>query len=73
MTTGLSRSSDPSTSHGADQMAKTFDSRCYDLAAVFLGDEPALHSEARMNELAALIQTTTEDYIATELGNTQPG
>lgn len=29
MTTGLSRSSDPSTSHEADQMAKTFDSRCY--------------------------------------------
>ncbi len=47
-------------------MTKTYDQKCYDLAAIFLGDEPALHTEGRIIELAKLIQSTIEDYIAYE-------
>ncbi len=43
---------------------RTYDSRCYDLAAIFLGDEPELHTPANIEELADLIQQTIEDYIA---------
>jgi hypothetical protein len=44
----------------------SFDSRCYDLACVFLEDDtlPAnVTTEAKKNELAQLIQTTIEDWI----------
>lgn len=46
--------------------AKTYDSSCYDLGALFLGDEPDLHTPERCHELACLIQTTIEDFIASE-------
>lgn len=42
----------------------TYDSRCYDLAAIFLGDEPELHHPDNINQLAQLIQQAIEDYIA---------
>lgn len=42
----------------------SFDSRCYDLASVFCQGEPTLDNEAKRNELAQLIQTTIEDWIA---------
>jgi hypothetical protein len=42
----------------------TYDPRCYDLAALFLGDEPKLHTGEHMDELAHLIQQCIEDYIA---------
>ncbi len=42
----------------------TYDPRCFDLAALFLGDEPALHTGENMDELAHLIQQTIEDYIS---------
>lgn len=42
---------------------RTYDSRCYDLAAIFLGDEPALHTPEHTDELAQLIQGAIEDYI----------
>lgn len=48
-----------------------YDSRCYDLAAVFLSDEPELDTEPRREELAQLIQTTIEDHIAFERGQEQ--
>lgn len=44
----------------------SFDSRCYDLACVFLEDDtlpPRVTTEAKKNELAQLIQTTIEDFI----------
>lgn len=52
----------------------TFDSRCFDLAEVFLSDPDTfhIHSEARCNELAALIQQTIEDFIADALRNYEP-
>lgn len=40
-----------------------YDSRCYDLAALFLHDEEELDSETAREELAQLIQTTIEDHI----------
>lgn len=44
-------------------IVKSYDSRCYDLAAIFLGDEPGLHSEANIHALALEIQQTIEDEI----------
>ena len=44
-------------------LVKSYDSRCYDLAAIFLGDEPDLHSEANIHTLALEIQQTIEDEI----------
>ncbi len=41
----------------------TYDSRCHDLAAIFLGDEPALHTPENIHQLAQLIQGAIEDYI----------
>lgn len=48
------------------------DSKCYDLAAVFLSDEPALDTTKRCDELADLIQQTIEDWIAYERANYEP-
>lgn len=50
----------------------SYDQKCYDLAAIFLGDEPHLHTEGRVEELAQLIQTTIEDYITDERANYEP-
>jgi hypothetical protein len=55
--------------HPANMLAramtkKTYDQRCYDLAAIFLGDEPDLHNEHNIVGLASLIQETIEDEIA---------
>ena len=40
-----------------------FDTKCYDLAAAFLEDEPELNTEQIRNELAGDIQQCIEDYI----------
>ena len=45
-------------------MTKTYDQRCYDLAAIFLGDEPDLLTEHNVVGLASLIQDTIEGEIA---------
>lgn len=42
---------------------KTYDRRCYDLAAIFLGDEPDLHNEDNIHALALEIQQCIEDEI----------
>ena len=42
---------------------KTYDQRCYDLAAIFLGDEPEIHNEANIHVLALEIQQCIEDEI----------
>lgn len=54
--------------------AKLFDTKCFDLAEEFLSDTDTfhIHSEARCNELAALIQQTIEDFIADALSNYEP-
>lgn len=52
--------------------AKTFDSKCYDLASAFLEDEPNLFTDANCNELAAEIQRTIEDFIADAKRNSEP-
>jgi hypothetical protein len=44
-------------------MAKTFDPKCYDLAAAFLADEADLNTEAARVTLAAEIQQRIEDEI----------
>ena len=41
-------------------MAYTYDTRCYDLAAVFLSDEPSLNTEAATVTLACAIQQAIE-------------
>jgi len=40
-----------------------YDSRCYDLAAVFLSDEPEKNTEANRDELAQHIQYEIEGWI----------
>lgn len=49
-----------------------FDTKCYDLAEAFLEDEPHLDTEKRRNELAQIIQTAIEDFIASEQNNYEP-
>lgn len=41
-------------------MARTFDPKCYELAAAFLADEPDLNTDAAKTTLAAEIQWTIE-------------
>jgi hypothetical protein len=41
----------------------TYDQKCYDLAGIFLGDEPSIHIEENIIELAELIQATIEEHI----------
>lgn len=43
---------------------KSYDSRCQDLARVFLDDEPST-TEGDIEQLASEIQQTIEDYLAT--------
>ena len=43
---------------------KTYDEKCWDLANAFLDDEPHLQTADNFNELASLIQSTIEDFIA---------
>jgi hypothetical protein len=44
-------------------MARTYDQRCYELAALFLSDEPELNTEAARITMAQQIQQTIEDEI----------
>lgn len=44
-------------------MARTFDPKCFELAAAFLADHPDLNTEAARTTLAAEIQQTIEDEI----------
>lgn len=43
---------------------KTYDPKCYELAALFLGDEADLHNEENIRRLAREIQMCIEDEIA---------
>ena len=43
--------------------SKTFDPKVYDLAALFLSDEPDLNTEAARIRLAAAIQSCIEDEL----------
>lgn len=52
--------------------AKTYDSKCADIADHFLQDLPHLWNDRRVAELAALIQTTVEDFIRHENDNYEP-
>jgi hypothetical protein len=42
---------------------KTYDSRCYELAEVFLQDEAELNTEEKKEQLAIAIQEAIEDEI----------
>lgn len=44
-------------------MKQTFDPRCYDLAELFLEDEHQLGTADNIEELAAVLQTTIENFI----------
>ena len=50
----------------------SYDSKCYDLASIFLEDEPSIFSDRRCKELAQDIQRLIEDYIQYELENYEP-
>ena len=50
----------------------SYDPKCYDLAEAFLEDVPHLNSDARRDELAQLIQSVIEDFIALEQSNYEP-
>lgn len=41
----------------------SYDAKCYDLAAIFLGDEPKLHTEKNVQSLAQEIQDLIEDFM----------
>lgn len=41
----------------------SYDPRCYDLAVLFLSDNPEKDTEANRDELAQHIQTEIEDWI----------
>lgn len=45
----------------------TYDQKCFDLAADFLGDFPELNDRGYIEDLAGLIQLTVEDYISSSL------
>lgn len=45
-------------------MPKGYDSRCEDLARLFLGDEPALLTDENARELAQDIQDTIENFMS---------
>jgi hypothetical protein len=51
---------------------KTYDSKCWDLAEVFLSDEPHLSTTDRIEALAVIIQEAIEDFITTEQSNYEP-
>lgn len=44
-------------------IVKTYDSSCYELAKLFLSDEPDLNNERCRHSLALEIQQTIEDEI----------
>lgn len=44
-------------------MAKTYDPKCYELAAMFLSDEPTLNTDAAKVTLAQQIQQCIEEEI----------
>ena len=44
-----------------------YDQKCYDLAAIFLGDEPKIHTEGRIQMLAQEIQDVIQDFMSYEL------
>ena len=49
-----------------------YDEKCYEIAGEFLSDHPHLDTVGRCERLAQLIQTTIEDFIATERDNYEP-
>ena len=48
--------------------ASSYDSRCYDLAAIFLSDTPDINNETSRDDLAQSIQQTIEDWITYKEG-----
>lgn len=44
--------------------ARTHDAKCFTLAERFLSDHPHLDTDKRIDELASLIQSTIDEYIA---------
>lgn len=44
----------------------SYDSKCFDLAAVFLSDTPDIDNERNRDKLAQHIQTAIEDWITCE-------
>lgn len=53
-------------------MTNTYDTKCYDLAAAFLEDEPGLFTETHNIALASIIQAAIEDYIEHAKANYEP-
>ena len=49
-----------------------YDIKCHDLADTFLQDTPHLWTQRRTEELAQLIQTTIDEFIAGEIENYEP-
>lgn len=56
-----------------NKRSRDYDSRCRDLAEVFLAEAPQhLRTERNAEELAVLIQRTIEDYVAFDDGPGRP-
>lgn len=52
---------------------KTYDSKCFDLAELFLEDEPSgMNTEANRRALAIEVQETIESFIADKRRNYEP-
>jgi len=52
--------------------AKTYDSKCWDLADEFLSGHPHLHTDKHTGSLAGYIQCAIEDYIEDANNNYEP-
>lgn len=51
---------------------KTYDARCYDLAALFLSDHPHLDTTNRVEALAREIQMVIEDFLEGTMNDYEP-
>ena len=51
---------------------KLYDEKCREVSETFLSDLPHLYTEARVDELAGLIQDCVESYIDAEQCNYEP-
>lgn len=53
-------------------MPKSFDEKCYELALMFLEDEPHLNTDKNADALACAIQECIEDWIRQAKDNYEP-
>jgi len=57
--------------HTTKEPRISYDSRCYDLAEIFLSDEPGMNTPHHAHEMAQDIQIAIEDYLAMNRTSTE--